>query len=337
MNNLQYKGTIKYNIVANTEDSKIITSSNSTGGIIGILAKKLNYDDEIEQYNNVECNLIVTDIASNGSFISFGAGSITNSISGRTQSSYMNNIYVYNCSKIKNKQVGGITEEVAAYKMLSSNDLKNTATYTKNSKIQDEEGTIIGNEGLNFGTGRYEYTVGFFPILKQKYSNSASYWEASNLNVIQTKLPIPEREEEFDSNNTQSINTLGLNTLSTLALRNMQNIRLPEIYVYSTDVDKINIEFGDINSYTSMTISDEEGNIIVEKQNISDKVYTLMYDFKTTLDIKIENANYFETTKVSPQDVQNKLAILNDEYLYLTNQSIKSNKRSIDRRICKSI
>ena len=189
LSNIQYKATIKYNFVANVQDDKKIAANDSAGGLVGMVATNLNYDEDIEKYNNIECNLVSTDIASYGNLIDVGIGSVSGSEPGIIQSQYMNNIYVYDCSTLNGAQVGGITEEKENYEMVSSEELS-TNIYTKNEKILDEEEKVIGNKGLNFGTSRYDYSNGYFPTLKTNYSANL-YWGSGNLNVIQNKIPIP--------------------------------------------------------------------------------------------------------------------------------------------------
>lgn len=324
LSNLQYKATIKYNFIANTEENKILTGKNSVGGVIGTVAKNLNYDEEVEYYNNVECNLIVTDIVCTGTTCSMGIGSIANKTSGISQAKYMNNIYVYNCSCINNNQVGGISNEKTSYNLISSTDLSKNATYLKNDKILDEEGNLVGNKGLNFGNARYNYTTGYFPILKEKYSSADTYWRNTVLNVIQDKIAIPNRTENF---------TRGNLTTNSLMLRNMSltsvsaNIPLPDVYVYAVDVDKINIEFSEIKSNTYFSLSADE--TIIERQLVTNRIYTIKYDFTKPLNLNMYNANYNDEKIIHPNEVSNLLSVQEDEYFTLDNMKIKSNKREI--------
>ena len=326
LTNLQYKATIKYNYIANTDDEKIISAKNSAGGLIGMTAVKLNYDEDIEKYNNVECNLIVTDIKVSGNYASAGIGSVNNSSYGRLQSDYINNIYVYNCSEINGTQVGGINTEKNAYTLVSSSDLKLNTTYTKNNKILDEEEDIVGYEGLNFGTGRYDYNSGYFPTLKLKYSTAESYWASSQLNVIQNKIAIPTRTENFST--SMSL----MSTLSTKvsALQNTieETTVLPEVYIYPSGVDTLNIEFSKVNSNTYFSLTGND--TIINRRLIKNRVYTINYDFNETLRLNIANANYWDEKEISPESVRNMLTIINDEYMYLSENSIKTNKRTIE-------
>ena len=341
LSNIQYKANIKYNFIANTGDDKAVTANNSVGGLIGSTAKQLNYDEDIEKYNNVECNLVVTDIASQGSYVDMGIGSVASSEMGTIQSQYMNNIYVYNCSRLNGSQVGGLAEEKDNYTMVSSSELS-TNIYTKNDKIYetevDEDGNeiqkVIGNKGLNFGYSRYDYSNGYFPTLKTNYSANL-YWGSGNLNIVQNKIPIPNRTVEFteDAVSLEDAMLLEDMEVSVMSLDILQDEELPDISVYASDIDKINIEFRNLNDSAKFKVTSENGTII-EPSDINENVYTLKYDFETPLEITVYNTSYSYKKQIKPEDVRNLLAIANDEYLYLSEDTVNSNKRTLDGKYC---
>ena len=327
LNDKQYKTYIKYNMVCNTEESKIISSTNSVGGLIGETAKKLNYDEDIDSYNNIECNLVITDIVSTGQFKDIGIGSVAGLFWGNTQSKYMNKIYTYNCSTINGKQIGGILEMVEGYNMVTSTQLKDISAQSIYKK----------NNALNFGTTRYDYKAEYFPNLKIKYSNAQSYWSSNTnyLNIQQQWLRIPSREEQFDSSNLQPMrNLMSLSTrprnLSMSSRSISINNTLPKLEVYSVDIDKINVEFNNLNGGEYFSIVLEDGTTVVQKQSVTERVYSFKYDFKTPFEIVLGNTTSFEKYQFEPKDLQNILSIVDDEYLYISETEIISNKRKIE-------
>ena len=324
LNNLQYKATIKYNYIANVNDGRLVRADNSAGGIIGMAAKQLNYDEDIDTYNNVECDLVVTDVVTMGNYADIGIGSISGSEYGILQADYMNNIYAYDCSKLNGVQIGGITEQTEVYNLLTSDELK-TNIYTKNDKILDEEGKTIGNKGLNFGYARYTYNNGYFPILKTSYSANL-YWSPSELNISQKLVSIPTRTQEFTS--AQSLDDYS-EQMAVMACSIFDEVEeLPEMYVYAIDVDKINIEFSNINSSAKFKIETSD-TTIGEPVSITQKVYTLKYDYKTPITITLYNTDYSSKKEIKPEEVRNLLSINGDEYLYLKDNTINSNKRTL--------
>lgn len=324
LNNLQYKATIKYNYVANVDEGRIVRASNSAGGVVGMTAKQLNYDKDIDTYNNIECDLVVTDIATIGNYADIGIGSVGGSEYGILQASYMNNIYAYDCSKLNGVQVGGISEEKEAYNLLTSNELK-TNVYIKNDKILDEDGKAIGNKGLNFGNARYTYNNGYFPILKTSY-NANLYWSSNELNINQKLVSIPTRNQEFT--NTQALTSYS-EQMAVAAFSVFDEVEeLPEMYVYATGVDKLNIEFSNVNSSAKFKLETSD-TVIGEPVSINKKAYTIKYDYKTPITITLYNTSYSSKKEIKPEDVRNVLSINGDEYLYLKDNAINSNKRTI--------
>lgn len=333
LSNIQYKATIKYNFIANTDDSAVIIGNDSVGGVVGMLAKNLNYDEDIEKYNNIECNLIVADISSNGSYIDMGAGSVSGTELGLIQSKYMNNIYVYDCSRLNETQVGKITEEKENYTLVSSAELSTNNVYIQNDKIieieEDEEGNqvqkVVGNKGLNFGKVRYDYQNGYFPTLKTSYSANL-FWGSGNLNISQKKIPIPNRAAEFSEDDEISIEE---NVASVAMLSLFNEEELPDVDIYAVDVDKINIEFDEITPNTKFKITSND-ETIMPLSNIEKQVYTLNYDFSTDLTLTVSNLDYSYQKEITKENVQSSLDIIQDEYLYLQENTVISNKRTID-------
>ena len=194
---------------------------------------------------------------------------------------------------------------------------------------EDEEGNqiknVVGNKGLNFGKVRYDYQNGYFPTLKTSYSANL-YWGSGNLNINQKKIPIPNRVAEFSADDEISI-AESIASAETLSLLNAKE--LPNVYVYAVDVDKINIEFEEISPSTKIKIT-SNNETIMPLSNIEKQVYTLSYDFNTDLTITISNLDYTYQKEITKENVQNTLDIIQDEYLYLHENTVSSNKRTID-------
>ena len=212
----------------------------------------------------------------------------------------MNNIYAYDCSKLNGVQIGGIAEQTEVYNLLTSDELK-TNIYTKNDKILDEEGKTIGNKGLNFVYARYTYNNGYFPILKTSYSANL-YWSSSELNISQKLVSIPTRTQEFTS--AQALDDYS-EQMAVMACSIFDEVEeLPEMYVYAIDVDKINIEFSNINSSAKFKIETSD-TTIGEPVSITQKVYTLKYDYKTPITITLYNTDYSSKKEIKPEEVRN--------------------------------
>jgi len=334
MTDNQYKATIKYNYIAN-EVNKRIVSSDVTGGILGaiqvgsktvITGQDNDGNDIFVTYGLrngwISNNLVVTNIEGER-YISSGIGQvieddINGKSSGTNLSEKMNNIYVYGGNYLikgdSSNMIGADKVESQSYTIVDSEDLNNEYTYFNENKL-----------GFGDSNGRFTYKEGYFPTLTVLVGTTTqTYWGSDKLNVIQNQIQIP-KGYQYDGENTAT----NLN-YSLLTSRLAVSQELPDIYVYPVDVDKINIEFSEITPYTYFKIEAEDGTIVLEKTDIQEKVYTLKYDFNTLLTIKLENLHYSDTEEVDPQKVQNLLDIINDEYLYLTDNTLNSSKRKID-------
>ena len=254
-----------------------------------------------------------------------GAGSVSGTEFGLIQSQYMNNIYVYDCSRLNGTQVGKITEEKENYKLVSSTELSTNNVYIQNDKIieieEDEEGNqvqkVVGNEGLNFGKVRYDYQNGYFPTLKTSYSANL-FWGSGNLNISQKKIPIPNRVAEFSEDDEISIEE---NVASVAMLSLFNEEELPDVDIYAVDVDKINIEFNEITPNTKFKITSND-ETIMPLSNIEKQVYTLNYDFSTDLTLTVSNLDYSYQKEITKENVQSSLDIIQDEYLYLQENTV---------------
>ena len=102
---------------------------------------------------------------------------------------------------------------------------------------------------------------------------------------------------------------------------------LPQAEFYAVDADKLNIEFAETNS--NMTFEVRANGIVVAKSNITQRAYTLAYDFKSELELIVsdgENTRYYE---IWPEDVSRNIMTWASNYYYITIDGIKGNKETI--------
>lgn len=155
------------------------------------------------------------------------------------------------------------------------------------------------------------------------------------MNIVQNKIPIPNRTVEFteDAVSLEDAMLLEDMEVSVMSLDILQDEELPDISVYASDIDKINIEFRNLNDSAKFKVT-SENETIIEPSDIKENVYTLKYDFETPLEITVYNTSYSYKKQINPEDVRNLLAIANDEYLYLSEDTVNSNKRTLDGKYC---
>lgn len=318
LSNLQYNATIKYNYVANTEsDKKIRAERMSAGGIAGVVDKQLNYSDSIPTYNNIECNLIVSDIETGGDYANVGIGSIINGSSAISQAPYMHNIYMYEGSKINGTEVKDIEEQKKSFNIVSADELNQSDFFIKNEQEED------GYTGLNFGNSRYTYSAGYFPLLKTDYCGNLLFWNSATLNINQKKIPLPTSSTVSTQAKVSSAKFMRKNSIAKL-----QNNVLPKVYVYTVGVDEVNIEFSEVNDNSKFSILCN-GEAILENQEIQNRVYTIKYDFNSPIEVKLYNSSFSNDNIFSAIDIQNKITQIDNEYYYLYNGTLNSSKEKI--------
>ncbi len=314
MTDKQYKAIIRYNYIVNTDENKMVMSNNIAGGIIGNIDLSYISREDVNDYNLIENyianNLALTDI--NGIQVSM----IIGFQSGKTEyTDEIKNTYVYKYSKVNGQYVKDTTEgKKGIYQLVSSNELNDTTSTS----------IYVDTNKLSLGTTRFNYTTGIFPQLKTMSDN---YWNASNLNVIQPSIQVPEDPEDPDDTSTTSL--LSNEMVRAMMLSNT-NLELPELYTYAVDVDKINIEFSDINANMKFDIKTNEGKIVLESTSVDRKVYTLNYDFSTPLIVTVSNGTKWFTKEINQGDVQNLIQIIDNEYFYILENKLYSNKREFE-------
>jgi len=228
----------------------------------------------------------------------------------------MKSIYVYSNSNIIGKNINGTFKEISEsnkkykYITLDSLELSDVNTYEDTTKLNFD-----GSEK------RYLFEAGYFPILNILESNTnQTYWGESYLNITQDKISVPV-EDSIENESNQS-------TFSLLPRPVSEQVELPELYAYSVDVDKLNLEFSYTDPYTFFEVKSNDDTII-DRTSIKERVYTLEYDYNTPLQINISNLQNWYTQTVIPTDVRNLLDIVNEEDIYLSDNKLYSNKREI--------
>ena len=315
MTDKQYKAIVKYNYIINPKEDKTVTSNNVTGGLIGKIDLSYISRENVNDYNLIENylanNLVLTDLNGAQSSMTIGLQSGATEYTGEIK-----NTYVYKYSKINGQYVKDTIEgNNSIYKLVSFKELSDT---TSTSIYKD-------TNKLSLGTTRFNYTNGLFPQLKiLSDSSTQTYWNSSNLNVIQQNIQVPE-----DPDDTSTTSLPSNEMLNVMMLLNT-NVELPELYTYAVDVDKINIEFSDVSANMKFDIKTNEGKNVLESTSVDRKVYTLNYDFSTPLMVTVSNGTKWFTKEIMQGDVKNPIQIIGDEYFYILENKLYSNKREFE-------
>ncbi len=112
---------------------------------------------------------------------------------------------------------------------------------------------------------------------------------SNELNINQKLVSIPTRNQEFTSTQALTSYSEQMDVAAFSVFNEAEE--LPEMYVYATGVDKLNIEFSNINSSAKFKLKTSD-SVIGEPVSITKKAYTIKYDYKTPITITLYNTSY---------------------------------------------
>ena len=203
----------------------------------------------------------------------------------RDYNSLISNLLVYNNMKINGVAVSSITGNgLSSTNYVTLANLKVQSTYT--------------NKG--FSTSRYTFT----PLS----TNKAPLVKMSNGAVASTQVAIDLP--------TEMVGT-------ALSLKAFEVHELPKVTVYSVGVDSINIEFSNVDYYSTFMIN-VNNETLINKQ-IDNRVFTLSYDYKTEFEIAISDGINTIKETIKPDKISRLISIYGDNYYYYKDGKVKGN------------
>ena len=101
---------------------------------------------------------------------------------------------------------------------------------------------------------------------------------------------------------------------------------LPDIKVYSSDVDKLNIDFSNVDkiSYFEIYVDDKK----VASSDILKRTYTISYDYQSDLKIYISDELNKKSLVFKPSDLLNKVSVYGNKYAYIYDGKLSGNFKS---------
>ena len=333
----QYVSGIKNNYVINYFDE---TDSNKTtylcgndyvGGVIGKIDRIIENDPgrdteyATDNYpnNKYGSNLIATDIFATGENTSMGIGNY-NCMKGEelsNQNLNMFNTYIYLGNTINGTRV----DELETYGLESTNESRyQIIDYNWLKTIDNYKNKLTFNSAYTIDSNVESEK---FPTL-----NPLANW--SSLGIDQRLYSFPE-EVYFtrgspSKKNAKSGSPLSSpKALSAPSLTTSIEEQFPKVYIYSSDVDKINVEFEYTNQDVQYALYTEDGEMLYCGP-IDERVSTFTYDFNKSLLVKLYNGIVWYENTFDINNIRNKLYINEDEYLYILNNKLYSNQREFD-------
>ena len=93
---------------------------------------------------------------------------------------------------------------------------------------------------------------------------------------------------------------------------------LPSFDVYTVDADKINIEFKEVDLYTTFEVNGQ-------KYKVDRETFTFYYDFKEDFEIKLSDGINSQTTSISAEEIKNGTTVVGEYYYYIENGELITN------------
>lgn len=197
-----------------------------------------------------------------------------------------------------------------------------------NRTLSDEEvkenynsSGVTNTEGLelyyDFTEAEYQSNNGYYPTVKDYSIMTVADGQ------ILTPLPDDTNREYIKESNTPG----------TVTYKKLVDDKLDNIYnVYPSSINTINLEFDD--DYKDLSFSYKNGEYQSEIVKVSDRVYSLSYDFINDLEITISSSSDNKTYKYSSDELVKKIKLIDKDYYHISDGSLyKNNKKLIDNAL----
>lgn len=268
-----------------------INCASNGGGIAGYITTQLYNPNTFFKNNYTE---VIVNGNSQGSISAFVG-------SNRARNLEFVKTYAFNGCSLNGRKVSTNVDNITKAMLLTAAELKLPATY-------------INKIGIDSGWSRNDPSSGYYPRI-----GSTALW-------YETRVTLPE--------DTSSVNAIapakGNKLMSNMKF--MRNVKLaqtsskdnlPTINVYPSDVDKINIDFSNVDKSAEVNIiSDDKTYNIGEAGN---KTITLKYDFNKDFKINITKDNMVKTYDYTNKNLAKSISLYNDKKAYVVNNNLYIN------------
>ncbi len=309
MDNTNMTGSIYYTRIYYTMllDSTV-TAPTKAGGLIGDIATEI-YRATSYYYNNYIDADVTSQDESTGSLI----------IGSRPdENDYITNTYVYKYSTLNGDYVYQTDDNIDESQYLVRSDLESQSTYTGKIGL----GTTTYWSYTKLSEGKYPTIADsylYYPELQEGVDLPTDP-EISGLSV----LSITNDEDESDTSETNDESDV--NT----AEETQNTEELPEITVYPSSVNEINIDFSDVIDGISfmyyvngelMDVTEETSESIM----LTQKTYTFKYNYQDEIQIIVTDGTNEKTTTILPEHVQSKISLVGETNAYLNGNTLYIN------------
>lgn len=250
---------------------------------------------------------------------------------------------------------------VDTLKFYKNGELYTTTTLKRPLVILDTAKTMIAppyKDGTN--TRRYEGTISYLKVfnrtlsdeeVKNNYINLAItnteslelYYDFTSLGYVSNDGYYPTVKDDYimttaegqiltqlpDDNNRLYIKEANSGDSTVVANGSkVTDDKLDNIFnVYASSISTVNLEFDD--NYKDLTFTYKNGDYSSEAVKVSNRVYTLNYDFTNDLEITLNSSSDSKTFNYKAKDLVRKIKIIGDNYYHITDDSLYENNEKI--------
>ena len=176
---------------------------------------------------------------------------------------------------------------------IKSSDLKNTSFYSSTVKLTGAYFKYVNPKNTSVSVAN-----GYFPVVR---------YDSDDELIRQTGIKLP---------------TAGLSA-QMYGLARTKYHELPNVKIYSSGIDKLNIEFDKADSDTTIELICN-GKSIIDTE-ISKRVYTIYYDYKTKLTLNVKDGVNNQVYDIKPNDVIKTIGTNESKYVYIKDNKLYGN------------
>ena len=165
----------------------------------------------------------------------------------------------------------------------------------------------------------------------QKYQEKLpAEYDANEVSRL-TPLPNPSLTNRTYMSNRFSVSNQTSSTISKDMLGSniiMLNKAIKDIYkVYPSGTNTVNIEFD--KTYADVSFKYKNGDYQSPIQKLTDRTFTLSYDYKNDLILTIKGSSQEETITITKEDLAKTIQINNNEYYHIENNKLYNGDKKI--------
>ena len=300
------------NVLLSKRGSSVV-ANNSAGGIVGYIYNDTEYMQRMKFENNFVENyeIFVNDQSQT-------AGGLIGKLyrtPTATELLYKDSLFYGVISNSKQYGIGYIENVntnspiyIGATTAYDVSVLSNFKEYVPTNIKYSSSQVNNEDELISLISSSYEYDIGYFPILKNyKYDGTQGNED--------DRVEIPN--DSISMENSYGVRLFSRN----YSLAN--NNKITTTYdLYASDVNKLNIEFSDINE--SVYFYYEIGNYKSDVIPVNKRLYTITYDFKSPIKIYLSNGINTSNKTYKSSDLSKQISIVNGITYYINNNLLNS-------------